>query len=215
MSAWDSPIIRISTGRLNTVNDALIGGVSGGAAGFSKYAGQLGKTVWFNSDQIGNMFDATVGTLFMGRYRYVRMRTADDDSPAVAVGQILYWDTVVANWELAYQVTRDSNLSSVDEGMMIAGIYLGGFLGGNYGFIQDLGEATVRFRASLTAAGAIGSRVYDAGAGAGVDEGLADVLTTDSTSVANARYLGVAVTAPVATELDQVLLNFNNALAVA
>ena len=44
---------------------------------------------------------------------------------------------------------------------------------------------------------------------------MADVLTTDSTSVANARYLGVAVTAPVATELDQVLLNFNNALAVS
>ncbi len=215
MSAWDSPIIRVSTGRLNTVNDGLIGGVSGGAAGFSKYAGQLGKTVWFNTDQIGNMFDSTVGTLFMGRYRYVRMRDADDDSPAVAIGQILYWDTVVANWEAAYQVTRDSNLSSVDNAMMIAGIYIGGFLGGNYGFIQDLGEATVRFRAVLSNAGLIGSRVYDAGAGAGVDEGLADVLLADATSMIQARYLGVAVTAPVATQLDQVLLNFNNALTVA
>ncbi len=215
MSAWDSPIIRVSTGRLSTVNGALIGGVSGNAAGFSKYAGQLGKTVWFNTDQMPSMFDSTVGTLYMGRYRYVRMRDGDDDSPAVAIGQILYWDTVVANWESAYQVTRDSNLSSVDEGVMIAGIYLGTLTGGNYGFIQDLGEASVLFRASLTVAGAIGSRVYDAGAGAGVDEGLADVLTADATSLINAHYLGAAVNAPVAATLSRVLLNFNNAVTVA
>lgn len=215
MSAWDSPIIRVSTGRLNTVNDGLIGGVSGSASGFSKYAGQLGKTVWFNTDQIGNMFDSSIGTLYMGRYRYVRMRAADDDSPVTAVGQILYWDTVVASWESAYQVTRDSNLSSVDEGVMIAGIYLGGFTGGNYGFIQDLGEASVLMRAVLTVAGAIGSRVYDAGAGAGVDEGRADVLTADATSLVNQHYLGAAVTAPVAATLARVLLHFNNALTVA
>ena len=32
--SWGNQIIHISTGRLNTVNDNLIGGVSGGAAGF-------------------------------------------------------------------------------------------------------------------------------------------------------------------------------------
>lgn len=214
MSTWDSPIIRISTGRLNTVNDDLVGGVSGGTGQFSKFAGQLGKTVWFATDQIANMFDATVGTLYMGRYRYVRMRGADDDSPVTAVGQILFWDTVVANWESAYQVSRDSNLSSVDESVMIAGIYIGGFDTNNYGFIQDMGEATLQFRGTLTAAGQIGSRCYAGGVGAGVDEGLADVLTVDSTSLANSRYLGAAVTAPSNGGTARVLLNFNNAMAV-
>lgn len=212
--SWGNQIIRISTSRLNTVNDALIGGVSGGASGFSKYAGQLGKTVEFATDQIGNMYDSAVGTLFMGRYRYVRMRDADDDSPVVAVGQLLFWDTVVADWESKYQVTRDSNLSSVAESVMIAGVYLGGFTGGNYGFIQDLGEATLQFRGTLTAAGAIGSSCYAGAVGAGVDEGLADVLTTDATSVVNSRYLGIAVTAPSNGGTAKVLLDFHNALAV-
>ena len=45
-------------------------------------------------------------------------------------------------------------------------------------------------------------------------EGLGDVLTTDALSATNARYLGAAVTLPVATELDAVLLNFTNALGM-
>ena len=212
--SWGNQIINISTGRLNTVNDNIIGGVSGGAAGFSKRAGQLGKTAEFDTSQIVNMFDATVGTLFMGRYRYVRMRGADDDSPVTAVGQILFWDTVVATWESAYQVTRDSNLSSVDESMLIGGIYIGGFDTDNYGFIQDLGEATIAFRGTLTVAGAIGSRVYSGGVGAGVDEGATLVRDGRTLSVAQARYLGIAVTAPTNGGTAKVLLDFHNALAV-
>lgn len=213
MSAWDSPIVRISTGLLNTVNDALIGGVSGGTGQFSKYAGQLGKTLWVPPDQIALLHSTTVGALFGGRYRYVRMRAGDDDSPAVATGQILFWDTTLTNWQTLYQVTRDENLSSVDNAVMIAGIYLGGFTGGNYGFIQDLGMVRVRFRAVLTVAGAIGSRAYAAGTGdVGTDQGTADVLTTDSTSLANARYLGNAVTAPVGSGISPVLLGFHNIL---
>ena len=210
MQAWESQIIRVSTGFLNTVNDALIGGVSGGTGQFSKYAQQLGKTVTYVPEQITQMYDAAVGTLYGGRFRYVRMRAADADSPALVIGQILFIDTTVTAWETAYQVTRQENLSSVDNAVMIAGIYLGGFTPGNYGFIQDLGEVPVIFRASLTAAGAVGSRVYAAGAGAGADEGRADVLTTDATSLAHARYLGKAITAPVASTLSRVAVDFTN-----
>ncbi len=210
---WESNIIRVTTGRLNTVNDTYIGGAPTGTGSNSRYAGQLGKALWFGpqSDQIGVMFDSTVGTLYGGRYRYVRMRAGDDDSPAVGVGQILFWDTTLTNWQQYYQVTRDENLSSVDNAVMIAGIYLGGFTGGNYGFIQDLGMVNVRFRSVLTTAGAIGSRAYATGAGdIGTDQGTADVLTTDSTSLANARYLGNAVEAPAGGALKQVLLGFHN-----
>ena len=209
---WESPIIRVTTGRLNTVNDNVVGGAES-IGSRSRFAGQLGKMLWVGPDSIDNMHDATVGVLYGGRYRYVRMRAGDADSPVTAVGQVLFWDTTLTNWQTRYQVTREADLSSSDNAMMIAGVYLGGFDTDNYGFIQDLGMVPILFRAVLTAAGVIGSRVYVSDA-TDVDQGLGDVLTTDSTSVANARYLGVAVTAPVATELDAVLLNFNNALGM-
>ncbi len=209
---WESPIIWITTGKLNTVNDNVIGG-SESIGGRSRFAGQLGKHVWFAPEQIDNMFDPAIGTLYGGRYRYVRMRAGDADSPVTAVGQTLFWDTTITDWQKKYQVTREADLSSVDNAIMIAGVYLGGFDTDNYGFIQDLGMVPILFRASLTAAAAIGSRVYVSD-DAGADEGLGDVLTTDSLSATNARYLGAAVTLPVATELDAVLLNFTNALGM-
>lgn len=214
MSMWESPICRVTTGLLNTVNDTVIGGGGTGASGSSKFSGQLGRTIWFSPDRIGNMFSTTVGTLYGGRYRYVRMRDGDDDSPAVAVGQILFWDTTLTSWQTLYQVTRSESLSSVSNALMIAGIYLGGFTGGNYGWIQDLGMVPIRNRAVLTVAGAIGSPVYAAATGnTGSDQGTLDTLTTDSTALANARYLGNATTAPTGNyALTPVLLNFKNIL---
>lgn len=213
--AWENQLMIITTGKLNTVNDTVIGG-SSGVSGTSKYAGMLGKTVTFTSEQIGAVTKASVGTLYAGRYRYVRMRDADDDSPAITPGKLVFWDTTIANWDQMFQVTRDENLSSSANAVMIAGVYIGGITGGNYGFIQDMGRATLRFRNALTAAGAIGSSVYATAAGdTGDDQGTADVLTTDSTSVANTRHLGVAITAPAASSLSTILLNFFNALAMS
>lgn len=215
MSAWESQIIRITTGLLNTVNDTVIGGQAG-ITGISKFGGQLGKTVTFTPDMIAAMFDSAVGTLYGGRFRYVKMRAADDDSPALTPGKLLFWDTTVASWYGAYQVTRDENLSSADNAVAIAGVYLGGFEPGNYGFIQELGKVPVRFRSVLTAAGAIGSRIYAAGAGdVGDDQGTADVLTADSTSLANKRQLGWADAAPVAGALANVILDFTNVHGIA
>jgi hypothetical protein len=213
MSGSASGVIRVSTGYLNTVNDETIANAPAGYPGNtteSLYAGQLGKYEWYSPDQIAQMFKASVGTVYAGRFRYVRMRSTDIDSPALAIGSILFWDTTVTDWQNAYQVTRDENLSSEDNAVMIAGIYLGGFEAGNYGFIQDRGNARVRMRAVLTVAGAIGSRVYAAATGdTGSDQGAADTLTTDSTSLANSRYLGPAITAPAGGALATVNLQHN------
>lgn len=207
---WESPIIRVSTGLLNTVNDTVIAGQAT-LGSRSRFAGQLGKHLFLSNENIAAMYSSTVGTLYGGRYRYVRRREADDDSPALTPGKIAFIDTTVTNWRAAYQVTTDENLSSVDNAVMIAGIFISALTGGNYGFICDLGEVAVRYRAVLTVAGAIGSRVYAAGTGdGGSDQGTADVLTTDSTSVANARYLGNAVAAPAGGALNTILLNFKN-----
>ena len=90
-TAWESPIIRISSGLLNTVNDAAIANQVG-IGSLSKFAGQLGKHVWFGPENIGQLFSATVGTLYAGRFRYVRLRSTDDASPALGVGKIIFWD---------------------------------------------------------------------------------------------------------------------------
>jgi hypothetical protein len=209
---WESPIIRVTTGRLNTVNDTVIGG-SASIGSRSRYAGMLGKHLWLAPEQMGSMYDSGVGTLYGGRFRYVRMRAGDADSPALVVGQVLFWDTTITSWQTRYQVTRDADLSSVDNAMLTAGIFLGTLGPGNYGFIQDLGMVPIRFRGTLSTAGAVGSRVYVADS-AGADEGDADVLTTDATSVVHARYLGVAVTAPAANTTSPVLLDFHNALGM-
>ncbi len=209
---WESPIIRVTTGRLNTVNDNVAGGVES-IGGRGRFTGQLGKHLWVGPDSIDNMHDSAIGTLYGGRYRYVRMRGADADSPVTAVGQVLFWDTTLTAWERRYQVTREADLSSADNAVMIAGVYLGGFDSDNYGFIQDLGMVPVLFAGVLTDAAGIGSRVYVADT-TGIDQGLGDVRTADATSLLNAQYLGVAVTLPVIDTLHAVLLDFHNALGM-
>lgn len=208
MMPWESPIIRISTGLLNTVNDDVIANAPqfpGGST--SRYAGQLGKILYVSQDQIAALTKTTIGTLYGGAYRYVRRRATDDSSPALAAGKLAFIDTVVTSWESAFQVTTDENLSSNSNAMMLAGVFINNIEPGNYGFIQILGEVYVRFRTVLTASGAIGIPTYAAAAGdTGADQGTADVLTTDSTALANTRYLGNAVEAPTAGGLKRILL---------
>jgi hypothetical protein len=202
---WESPIIRV-TAALNTTSDLYIGGQAS-IGGRSKFAGQLGKCLFVSQDQIAQLTDTTVGTLYGGRYRYVRRREDDDSSPALAPGKIAFWDTTITNWQALFQVTTDENLSSSANAIMRAGIFIGNIEPGEYGFIQELGEVYVRFRSVLTVAGAIGSPVYCAAVGdTGLDQGTADVLTTDSTAVANQRYLGNAVEAPSGGALKRILL---------
>lgn len=210
MSAWDSPIVRISTGFLNTVNDTVIAN-SSGITGASKFRGQLGKHLFVSHDQIASLTNTGVMVLYGGRYRYVRRRATDDDSPAVAGGKLAFWDTTVTSWQTAFQVTTDENLSSADNAVMVAGVWIGNIEPGNYGFIQDMGEVFVRFRSVLTSAGAIGGRAYAAGTGdIGGDQGTADMLATDSTSLAYSRYIGNAVEAPSGGSLSRVLLDLRN-----
>ena len=203
---WESPIIRVSTGYLNTVSDLVIGGEAS-IGSRSRYQGQLGKHLFVDATQIATLFNATVGTLYGGRYRYVRRRSTDDASPAVAPGKIAFWDTVVTAWQTKFQVTTDADLSSASNAMMRAGIFIGNIEPGEYGFICDMGLCNVRFRSVLTAAGAIGGPAYAADVGdTGDDQGTADALTTDSTALANARFLGWQVAAASGGGLSLVAL---------
>lgn len=188
-----SDILRITSGTINGVNDALIGtaGAPNGGPLRSHFAGQLGKTIDLNDDDV--VYNAATGTVYGGRFQYVRLAAA---STAVALGQIVFWDNSVAN--NLYQVTTtEGSPSSTLGSTLIAGIVLNpSWTPGNYGIIQILGTVAVKFIATLTVAGTAGCPVYAGNKGAGVDNGLADVITTDATSPVNARFLGKAVAAP-------------------
>lgn len=205
---WTSPIIRITTGFLDTVNDSIIGGVAG-ISGTSKFAGQLGAPVWLDDSQV--TFQSATA-IFGGRFRYVRLAAA---ATAVVRGQIVFWDISVA--DNLYQVTT-SEAGSTPGAQLRAGIVLNpSWTAGNYGFIQDVGPCYVKFRAALTTAPAgVGVAVYCAGAGAGADNGFADTLsgaapaTFSDVTILQNRYLGAAIELPTNGGLKLTNINFMN-----
>ena len=130
---YHSPIIRFPTGAINRVNDAVVGmPVAPPGPGVSKFLGQLGAGIWLDDGNI--VFDATLGTVYGGHFRYVRLAAG---ATAVVRGQTVYWDQTVAS--PLSQVTTVENWSA-DAAMMSAGIVLNpAWTPGNYSVIQDIG----------------------------------------------------------------------------
>lgn len=208
---YSSPIVRITNGAINKVNDAVVGmpGAPMGP-GISKFSGQLGNGWYMDDGQI--LFDSTMGTVFGGHFRYVRLAAA---AAAVVVGQIVFWDTVANAANNLFQVTTAES-GTTDVAMNSAGIVLNsGWSAGNYSIIQDEGVIFTKFRATLTAAGAIGSRVFCAAAG-GADLGKADVIDSANPALFSdvskllGRYLGIAQDAPTNGGLKRVYVNMHN-----
>lgn len=182
-----SQIGRVTTGLLNTVNDAIPAQTTSSGTGATRYGGQLGQRIALGPDDV--KFSAAIGNLYGGVYQYVRLAAA---SGAVARGQLLFWDTSVA--ENLYQVTvvEPTGVS------LIAGVCLNVITPGNYGFIQIAGRATCLFRAALTKVAAVGDLVLAAAAGAGADNATCDVIAdaTGLTSVQARHIVGIAEEAP-------------------
>lgn len=216
-TAWESPIMRVNTGRLNTVNDAVVGGVES-IGSRPRFGGMLGKHLWVSPDSIDNMHDSSVGDLFGGRYRYVRMQLAD---VVPIVGQVLFWSVVETEWWKRYQVTTeaDNGVGAGGEAVNIAGVCISVPTLGNFMFIQDLGIVDITSVATFTDTAVIGSRMFVDPAVAVTDEGLMDAIddtvSPTPTNIAQGRYLGIAVELPVVDTKTQVMLNFHNALAVS
>jgi hypothetical protein len=196
-----SQIGRVTTGLLNTVNDAIPAQTTSSGTGATRYGGQLGQRIALGPDEV--KFDPTIGNLYGGVYQYVRVAAA---STALLRGMILFWDPSVA--ENLYQVTavEPTGVS------LIAGICLNVITPGNYGFIQIAGRATVKFRAALTKVAAVGDLVLAAAAGAGADNATADVLAdaTGLTSVQVRHLVGIAEEAPTNGGLKIVRLRAND-----
>ena len=207
----ESNIIRIPGGAINTVNDTVIGGDPvGTSTSQSAVGGQLGKYLTLDDSQL--IYSAAMGTVYGGMFQYVRLAAA---ASAVVVGQIVFWDISVA--DNLYQVTT-SEAGSTTGAQFRAGIVLNSdWDAGNYGIIQVLGPTFVKFRATLTQAGAVGSAVYCAAAGAGVDNGFADVIGTanptlfSDVALMQNRYIGAAIQQPTNGGLKLVNVNLLNA----
>lgn len=200
--AWDSPIIRVSTGKLNTVNETVIAGQAG-MTGASKFGGQLGKAIWLDSSQVAGMFSSTIGTLYGGAYRYVKLSSAS--TPAIVRGQILFWDNAAA--ENAYQVTAVQTTTTL-VASSIAGVALNVITAGNYGFIQVAGIASIKYRGTITGTAASGRPVVVSVAG-GADLGLGDIVDTAGIEPIQ---VGWAIDTPVAGSTLRV--NLNNFLSL-
>ncbi len=207
--SFNTSIVRISTGFINTVNDAVCGmSAAPLGPGNSKFAGQAGAGFWLDDANI--VYDSSVGTVYGGHFRYVQL-AASASQPVI--GQLVF-----APVTPGYSVTTDEAIST-DSAMFRCGIVLSAsWTPGNWSIIQDWGPAFVKFRAALTAAGAVGSRVFAAAAG-GADVGLADVIDSanpalfSDVSLMMGRYIGTALQAPASGGLKLVNVNIANMTA--
>ena len=211
--SFDTNIVRYAY--INVVNDALPGGGGsniGPQVGLAP--GQLGKRFFRDDSEI--VANLTVGTVYGGWFRYVQLSSG---SATPIIGQIVFWDyslaVSVANDELYRVTTLES--TTVDGAVTRAGIILSpSVTPGNYTIIQDFGPCFTKFRTTLTDAGAIGSPCYCAGAGAGADNGFADVVNNAGAAsqgdvgLLARRYLGTARVAPSSLSLTLVDLTFGN-----
>jgi hypothetical protein len=198
MNSWESPIIRVSTGLLNTVNESVIANQEG-ITGVSKFGGQLGKMLAVSQEQIGLMSSSAIGTLYAGVYQYVQFNTGD----TVPVrGQAAYW--LAGSTVGSFIVSTDSS-GNFSTAPTAAGVFISVPTAGNYCFIQVAGIATVKYKNGLTVGASTGQAVIS------LADGTFDTITAMGSVVQN--FAGWAWTLPVSnsTALLQLALPLGRA----
>jgi hypothetical protein len=196
---------RISTGFLNTVNDAVDSDPTATAyINASPNQGQIGKVFHFDDFTIQSVTNSAIATLYGGFYQYVKLYSG---AATPALGQALFWD-LPRDVAGAYQVTTAQAPSGTDVACQAAGVCITGgiWTPGNYAFIQIAGRATVQYRGTLTDAGAINGPVY-VGTGTGADLGLFDVIEAAAVATGDIRrFAGTQITAAANAALGQIAL---------
>lgn len=195
MGAWESPIIIVSTGLLNTVNDSVIGNQAG-ITGASKFGGQLGKILWVSSEQISQMYSSTIGTLYAGAYQYVQLSAGQ----TIAVGDLLYWDQGASDTEFKVTLAVDTTTKNYAS---VAGFAINVITAGNYGFIQIAGKATGKYVSSISGTAQVGAQVMASVATAG----RLDVIDAAVTGLTQPNFIGWAESLPANSSLGTVQLN--------
>jgi len=167
----------------------------------------LGDYFDLTNDEANQLSYSNNGVLYAGRYRRIKV-----DSGATAAnvktGTIGLMDSIATS-PLNIYGTRNPHanvVTSYDKGQGSATtlrpvIFLNAITPGNYGFIQELGFATVLGKAtSFTGSAAIGAVIGS------TTSGLADVPT--STTAVTSTSIGLAIDLPIAGQKFRVLLQY-------
>lgn len=169
-------IARITQRFLNDVNDPVPGqSVSTGES----FAGQVGAVITLNADAALALSDTAVGTLYGGRYQYVKFYGSQSGT-TVAKGPV-YWQDADN-----FVVTADVPTN----GAGFAGVALNVVTKGNYGWILVEGKASLSVGVLTKGTPAIGDPVSTS------TIGIFDDVDTTPTALIIARYVGVWGAAP-------------------
>jgi hypothetical protein len=182
-----SQILRVTTGKINTVDDAQPGGAS--QDGLGRVPEQLGKIIELSEAEAQAIDSALHG----GKYQYVKFKAGSTD--ANAKGQLVQWDDIDD-----FVVTPDITTAGLAK---IAGVTLNAVSKGQHGFIQVSGLATCKCKGSVTTTtdGTVAIAVDDT---VGVVDSLADATAT--TNLQLKSIVGTFAEAPANGALKLVLL---------
>jgi hypothetical protein len=193
-SALENKTQYVTTGKLNTVNDAAQGGGVANIVGASRCPGALGSVVYLDVNN-PTFYDSTIGTLYPGGYQ--RVHLVSTSTQAAARGRVAYWvDTTSTT--VPFDVTGDATDGNQ------AGVFINVITKGNYGYIQVEGLASVLFTAAITKTTPAKKDLVFCTAGDGTGDVLADA--TNITSPILRRKLGVAEAIPVSGAIGLVKL---------
>lgn len=191
--------MKLISGYINSENNPAPGVPLSSPSGsiVQSYGGMVGGRMYVDTATALAQSNPAVGTLYAGVYQMVLFKSGE----TFKRGQIVFWDVTVAAGN--FQVTGLA--ASVSPGNLKAGVVVnadagstGNITGGNYGFIQIAGRASILFRAVLSSAGAVGSLVWLGAGGTAADNSQGDVLDpTFAMDIGDiSHYLGTAETAP-------------------
>jgi len=150
------------------------------------YGGQVGKPLTLTGPMAAQHSNPAVGTLYEGRYQYVRTKAGSTVAPVR--GGLCFWD----DYENIV-VTPDATQGNIGN---FAGVYLRANTKGRWCLIQTSGKATVNFIAAGTTKD--GSVAGDLVVVDLTPTNFADVLA-DATNLTSPRakaIIGIAIEAP-------------------
>lgn len=199
---------------LNSSNDTTESAVADSITGQPIYGiTDMKRGVYFDltSDEAAASSNTTVGKLYAGRFRRVQV-----DSGATAAnvktGTIGLMPSLAAQGQdVGTAFTPSENVvTSYDQAQGVGGgiglrpvVFLNAITPGNFGFVQELGVATVLGKTGLTAVPAVGDVIVSATSG----------LVDDPTQSGNVTYatlktvLGTAIDLPVSNGLFRIQLS--------
>lgn len=186
-------------GFLNSIDDAVIGGIANTLTGASYFGGQLGDRFTLSHAMALQCSDPAVGTLYGGKYQYVKTKAGSTAAPAR--GLIAFWDDMDD-----YVVTPDAPTGTA----CIAGVYIGAPTKGQYCYIQTGGLASVKFAADITKATPASQDFVIVGAGTNLADVIEDATTLTSVEMRSALGNCSGVPTTNAINLVQLRYEFEN-----